>query len=53
MVADVDSLVSSSQSGVEQALEKINAIDIETLNQAIEDLSDVVAPLAKLINRFS
>ena len=52
MVSDVDTLVSGSQQGVEQALEKINAIDITTLNKAIQDLSSIVAPLAKLIGRF-
>ena len=52
MVADVDTLVSSSQTGAEQALEKINAIDIDTLNKAIEDLAKIVSPLASLINRF-
>lgn len=49
MVSNVDDLVVSSQTGVEQALEKINAIDIEALNQAISDLSDVVSPLAKFL----
>lgn len=52
MVTNVDSLVSSSQSGVEQALVKIEAIDIEALNKAIADLSAVISPLANLINRF-
>ena len=52
MATNVDSLVSSSQSGVEQALVKIEAIDIEALNKAIADLSAVISPLANLINRF-
>ena len=52
MVSDVDTLVSGSQQGVEQAMEKINAIDITTLNKAIQDLSSIVTPLAKLIGRF-
>ena len=52
MVTNVDSLVSSSQSGVEQALVKIEAIDIDALNKAIADLSAVISPLANLINRF-
>ena len=53
MVAEVDTLVDSSQIGVEQALEKINAIDIDTLNKAIANLSKIVTPLAKLVERFS
>ena len=52
MVTNVNSLVSSSQSGVEQALVKIEAIDIDALNKAIADLSAVISPLANLINRF-
>lgn len=52
MVSDVDALVSSSQEGVQQALTKINAIDIDTLNQAIEDLAKIVAPLANLVNKL-
>lgn len=49
---DVDNLVQSSQSGLEEALGKLNAIDLETLNKAISDLSDVVEPLARFANRF-
>ena len=48
MISDVDGLVNSSQSAVEEALGKINTIDIEALNRAIEDLAAVVEPLAKL-----
>ena len=40
------------QEGVEQALEKIQSIDIEKLNQAIASLNDVVEPLAKLTKIF-
>lgn len=52
LVSDVDSLVSTSQEGVENALEKLNAIDIQTLNQAIADLSEVVEPLANFAKLF-
>ena len=47
MVEDVDTLVSSSQVGLEETLEKVNSIDIEKLNEAIDGLSKVVEPLAK------
>jgi len=53
MVTNVDSLVTSSQDGVKQALDKINGLDIESLNQAIADLSAVVKPLADFFGRFS
>ena len=52
MVNNINSLVSTSQSGVEDAMKQISQIDVNTLNQAIADLSDVVKPLANLVNRF-
>lgn len=52
MVADVDTLVVSSQEGVTQALEKLDAVDIEALNKAIANLSAVVEPLAKFFKVF-
>lgn len=52
LVANVDGLVTTSQSGVEQTMEKINAIDFEALNDAIKDLSDVIEPIAKFFNTF-
>ena len=52
LVTDVDGLVSVSQAGVENAVEKMNAIDIETLNKAIEDLAKIVEPLAKVPSLF-
>lgn len=52
LVEHVDKLAINSEEGIQKALEQINSIDIETLNQAIEDLSSVVSPLAKLMGRF-
>ncbi len=48
----VSDLVSTSQTSVEEALDKLNAIDLETLNKAIQDLATVVEPMAKLLGRF-
>jgi len=53
MVSNVDTLVTDSQEGVKQALDKINELDIGSLNQAIADLSAVVKPLADFFGRFS
>ena len=53
MVSNVDTLAQTSQSGIQQALEKINGIDIENLNKAIEDLSKIVTPLADLVQKLS
>lgn len=52
LIQDVGELVSTSQDGVEQTMEKINAIDFEKLNEAIEDLSAVIEPLANFFNAF-
>lgn len=52
MVEDVDTLVSSSQAGLEETLEKVNSIDIEKLNEAIDGLAKVVEPLTKFSNVF-
>ena len=53
MVENINDLVVTSQSGVEDALTKINDIDFSALNQAVKDPSDVVKPLADLIKRLS
>ena len=52
MISDVDALVVSGQAGIEQSMEKLNTVDFETLNKAIQDLSDVIEPLAKFSNMF-
>ena len=52
MVENVDELVVTSRDGVEQAVEQLNSIDFEALNQAIGDLSDVVKPMADFFNIF-
>ena len=52
MIADVDGMVSSSEKSVRDALDKINRIDIDTLNQAIQNLNDTVEPLANFFGLF-
>ena len=52
MVENVNTLTSDSQTAVTEAIEKLDTIDIETLNKAIQDLADVVEPLAKVSNFF-
>ena len=53
MVNNINTLVTTSQNGVEQTLRKINEIDITTLNQAIEDLAAVVQPLADFVKKIT
>ena len=52
LVTNVDGLVSISQEGLEQTIQKINTIDFDALNDAIKDLSDVVEPIAKFFKNF-
>lgn len=52
MIDDVDELVSNSQQGLEETLEKMNSIDIEKLNEAIDGLAKVVEPLTKFFKVF-
>lgn len=54
----IDALVSSSRTAANNAndaasaaLEKIEALEIEKLNDAISDLSSIVKPLARLLGR--
>lgn len=51
MLEGVNTLVEDSQTGVAEAVEKISALDIETMNEAIADLKAVVEPLARLFGR--
>ena len=52
MISDVDSLVVTGQESLEQTMEKLNTIDFDTLNKAINDLADVIEPLARFFNSF-
>lgn len=53
MVEQVNNLVCDGQTAIAEAMKKLDTIDIDTLNKAIEDLADVVEPLAKVSNFFS
>ena len=52
MVEDVDTLVTTAQDSLEQTMNKLNTVDFQTLNKAIEDLAKVVEPMSKLMNVF-
>ncbi len=49
MIDDVGSLVVESEESINEAMKKIDAMDIEGLNKAINDLGDIVEPLAKML----
>lgn len=52
MVENMGTLAQDSQSIVEAAINKLDAINFEALNRAIEDLADIVEPLANISNFF-
>lgn len=52
MVKNMGALAEDSQVIVESAMQKLDAINLEALNQAIEDLADIVEPLANITNFF-
>ena len=52
LVGDVDDLVTSTREGLEDTLDAVGKINFETLNQAIEDLAEVIEPLANFFNMF-
>lgn len=51
LAQDVSELVQTTQESVEEAMGKVNSMDLESLNQAIADLASVVKPLAALFGR--
>ena len=53
MIAGINDLVATSQTGVEEAIEKISEIDISKLNKAVSDLAAVVQPLADFVKRIT
>ncbi len=52
MVLQVNHLVKYSEAGLNDAMVKINAIDIEGLNASIRSLHDAVDPLANFFRGF-
>lgn len=51
LVDDTQKMVNDGSEGIAQAIEKIQEMDIEGLNDAIGDLGAIVDPLAKLFGR--
>lgn len=53
LVGIVGELTTSAQDSLKETMTKLGSINFEALNKAIEDLSDVVEPLAKFFNVFN
>ena len=51
MADKINTLVGENTDGLLKTVEKLNEIDLEKLNQSIDDLNRVIAPLAKLFGR--
>lgn len=45
---DIDEFVITSEKGVQKTIEKLDAVDLEKLNEAIEALRNVVEPLRRI-----
>lgn len=52
LVGNVDMLAINAQDSLKQTMTKLDTIDFETLNKAIQDLAAVVQPLADFFGRF-
>ena len=52
MIEGVNTLVATGQIDLEETVAKLNDIDFEALNKAINNLSQVVEPLAKFFKVF-
>ncbi|MBQ4600111.1 MAG: hypothetical protein IJB17_00575 [Oscillospiraceae bacterium] len=52
LAGNMDTLVATGQTSLEQTMAKLNAINFETLNKAIEDLAAVVEPIANFFNKL-
>lgn len=51
-VDSANSVVAQNADAVTEAVSKLNGLDFDTLNRAIQDLADTVSPLANLMRRF-
>lgn len=52
MVSNVDGLVTTGQQSMEATMEKLNGIDFDALNKAIQDLSAVTQSLTNVTRIF-
>ncbi len=50
---DVGKMVVEAENSLQVAQQAIDELDIETLNESITNLRDVIRPLANLVNKFS
>lgn len=51
-VDGINDMVAMGQSSLKETVEKLNTIDFNTLNLAIQNLSEVITPLANFVSKF-
>lgn len=51
MLDNINSLVTTGEESIQATVQKIDDIDIKSLNKAIKDLSSIIAPLARLFRK--
>lgn len=49
---NMDAFITENSESIADVMKKVEAVDFETLNKAIKDLSDVVEPFANFFGRF-
>ena len=52
LAASVQEAAESAETGMQEASEALTSLDLESLNQAITDLGQVVGPLVQFVSRF-
>ena len=52
MIGGVNTLVATGQTSLQETVTKMNSIDFEALNKAINSLTQVIEPLAKFFKVF-
>ena len=53
LIDNSNTMVEDNTDAITETVQKMNQVDFEALNKAINDLSDVVEPLANFFNKFS
>ena len=53
MIKTVNTIMTENSEGIADALAKIDAIDIDSLNASIKSLSEILEPIAEFFNIFN
>ena len=52
VVRDASGLIEENAEGITDAIQRVDAVDFESLNDSIKSLSDILTPLANFFNVF-